>query len=291
MKKVGVIIGRFQVAELHEGHKAIIESVQSECYWTCILLGTTSIFSRRNPLNFCQRRSMIKESYQNVDIFPITNHIDDKIWSANIDHLLESLYPGKEIVLYHGRDSFVKCYSGKFKTQYIAIDFPNVSGTSHRDVIQSDYNLSSRKSYINASTLLYPTSYQCVDAVVCNPKTEVLIGFKTLNQQWSFPGGFVDPQDPDLETASARELQEETGILYWPMEYAGSLRINDWRFRDCEHDIMTAVFVRRFGQQDSFKDSDELQQLQFVTYKKAKSLLHEKNNQILEVAWKKISLR
>jgi len=60
---VGVIIGRFQVAELHDGHHMIISSVLERHKKVLIFLGSTPdvLVTKQNPLDFLTRQQMIQE--------------------------------------------------------------------------------------------------------------------------------------------------------------------------------------------------------------------------------------
>lgn len=71
-------------------------------------------------------------------------------------------------------------------------------------------------------TYAYPRPAVTVDAVIFrihNDQREVLLierGHPPFEHQWALPGGFVD-MDEDLETAVARELEEETGLKNIPL--------------------------------------------------------------------------
>ncbi len=96
----------------------------------------------------------------------------------------------------------------------------------------------------------YPTSFQATDAFVYNNENEtLLLGRKKWdNGKWRFVGGFVDPKDLSLEDAAYRERIEEAGknLECEKPKYLFSIRIDDPRYRESEHKIMSAVFLHQF---------------------------------------------
>jgi bifunctional NMN adenylyltransferase/nudix hydrolase len=106
-----------------------------------------------------------------------------------------------------------------------------------------------------SNAIIYPTSFQAVDIVVFNRATnEILLGskydkpHKTPKKEKRFIGGFVDPADASLEVAARRELGEEAGrnLEVSDPKYLGSFRVDDPRYRDSIHKIMSAVFFCEF---------------------------------------------
>jgi bifunctional NMN adenylyltransferase/nudix hydrolase len=76
-----------------------------------------------------------------------------------------------------------------------------------------------------------------------NDGTQVLLGKKHHATAWRFPGGFADPTDTDYEEAAKRELQEECGdIKTTAVNYIGSAKIDDWRYRSEADKIITLLF-------------------------------------------------
>ncbi len=81
-----------------------------------------------------------------------------------------------------------------------------------------------------------------MDIACFSPDGELLLGKRDSQKGWRLPGGFVDPRDGDLESSARRELYEETCISSFEMEYLGSYRIEDYRYKKEPHAIMTVLF-------------------------------------------------
>jgi len=59
MKKVSVIIGRFQIHKLHKGHLALIEEAKKISGFVLILIGVTSATGTDlNPISFEARKRL-----------------------------------------------------------------------------------------------------------------------------------------------------------------------------------------------------------------------------------------
>ncbi|SKC60770.1 NUDIX domain-containing protein [Ohtaekwangia koreensis] len=246
MNKIGVIIARFQSPYLHEGHKSIIESVKQKHNTVVVVLGVSPVRgSKRNPLNFHTRERMIKKEYTDIVVLPLSDHPLDKKWSQNLDILLADTFPGSRFVLYGSRDSFKSYYSGSNETFELPENGSH-SATTIREQI-SDRVMDSeefRTGIIYAYANTYPKVYPTVDiAVFQNERTEILLGRKDIDNKWRLLGGFSDPTDDSFEAAAARELREECGdIVTTPMEYEGSFRVADWRYKNETDKIITTLF-------------------------------------------------
>lgn len=246
MNNIGVIIARFQSPYLHEGHKSIIESVKQKHNTVVVVLGVSPVRgSKRNPLNFHTRERMVKKEYTDIVVLPLSDHPLDRKWSQNLDILLADTFPGSRFVLYGSRDSFKSYYSGSNET----VDLPengDHSATTIREQI-SDKVMDSeefRTGIIYAYANMYPKVYPTVDiAVFQNERTEILLGRKDIDNKWRLLGGFSDPTDDSFEAAAARELREECGdIVTTPMQYEGSFRVADWRYKNETDKIITTLF-------------------------------------------------
>jgi len=65
--------------------------------------------------------------------------------------------------------------------------------------------------------------------------------------EWRFLGGFADASDENYEAAANRELTEECGsVETGKMQYIGSAKIDDWRYRNEADKIITLFLIQRF---------------------------------------------
>jgi bifunctional NMN adenylyltransferase/nudix hydrolase len=273
---IGVIIARFQTPYLHEGHRALIESVKVHHNKIVIVLGVSPVLgSRRNPLDFHTRERMIKKEYNDVVVLPLPNHPIDATWSENLDTLLANTFPGAKFKLYGSRDSFVPFYSGKNNTEQLP-ETGSHSSTIIREKI-SDRVLDSeefRTGIIYAYSNTYLKVYPTVDiAVFRNNKKEILLGRKSIDNKWRLLGGFSDPTDDSYEIAAKRELTEECGpIDTTPMQYEASFRVADWRYMNEADKIITSLFSTDFVSGDP-KGSDDISEVKWFGLREVEEMM------------------
>jgi bifunctional NMN adenylyltransferase/nudix hydrolase len=244
---VGVIVGRFQVPDLHEGHRSVISQVVAWHRKVIICIGVShALGSGKNPLDYITREKMIRHYFPQpeITIVPMIDLPTDEQWSEQIDRTVSALCPVNTIVLYGGRDSFLPHYKGKFKTKALSMNI-SVSGTEVRDAVgkrvldTADF----RAGVIYATQNQYPKVFPTVDIAVTTDTDILLVRKKVDGGKWRVPGGFVHPNDSTLEEAAARELTEECGRFeHGPMEYVSSLLVNDWRYRWEKDKIITTLF-------------------------------------------------
>ena len=128
MPKLGVIVVRFQVPILHEGHMSLINRAVSECDRVLIVIGTTdAIYTKKNPLELKEVMTAIVDSLpidyvesivngsNKLDIAVIKDHPSDSYWSENFDALIrrDNTYSGlndSDVVLY-GSKEYAKYWS------------------------------------------------------------------------------------------------------------------------------------------------------------------------------------
>lgn len=266
---VGVIIGRFQVPNLHAGHKELIYSILDRHKKVVVLLGSTPgvLVTRRQPMDFMTRKLMLEEEFHHrLIILPLQDMPDDQDWSEQVDSkIIETFGDHTSVNLYGSRDSFIPHYKGKFHT--IALqDSVELSGTEIRKEVSDEVRQSEdfRKGVIYAAFNKHPTVFPTVDIVAFDStKEKVALGRKRTDPEgkWRFPGGFLDPrQDSCLEDAALREAREEIGDMdFHSPFYLGSTIINDWRYRSEVDSIITSVFEvhARYG---AIQAGDDLQE-------------------------------
>lgn len=245
---VGVVIGRFQVNKLHAGHIELLDWVFSQHKKVILFLGISpSKISRNNPLDFEARCHMIKESYPKFIIIPIVDKRDDKTWSLALDLSINNMIsPGQSVVLYGSRDSFIKHYTGGYKTQELIGDNQIWSGSQVRDSLRkeviNDENF--RAGVIWATQNQYPRVLPTVD-VACFNDGEILLVNKPDEELYRFPGGFVDILDENYAAAALRELKEETCVCGSDPIYVTDCKIRDWRYSNVDI-IHTTLFKVQF---------------------------------------------
>lgn len=246
----GVIIGRFQVHELHQAHIELIDYVLSKHQKVILFLGVAAANgTRRNPMDFPTRKAMMVEKYPGKfsAILPIHDNRSDIEWSKEIDKRIKEIAIGSAI-LYGSRDSFIPHYKGQFKVQELETK-TFTSGTEVRKNISQQVIGSSefRAGVIYSVYNNYPTVYSTVDVAILNNDGEILLGKKPNEDRYRFIGGFVDVKDENDFAACRREAFEETGAQVEPYEFVTSLKVKDWRYeKETDRKIMTRLYKARF---------------------------------------------
>lgn len=268
--QVGVLIGRFQVPEIHKGQRQTIDAVFSRHKRVIILLGVSPVkLSRRDPLDFVTRKLMIEKVYPKAIVMPIADTPDDRNWSKAVDHAIESAVADMTATLYGSRDSFIPHYFGRYPTVELQASL-DMSGTEAREA--ASMMVRAEKGYrvgiIYAAYNRYPISYQCVDAIIWRrADNNILLGRKKTDAAglYRFMGGFVQPEDESLDAAVRREAMEETGnIEFAAPRYLHSIRVEDWRYKKERDKILTAVFALEYlwGSPIPSDDIDQLKWFQ-----------------------------
>lgn len=257
----GVLIARFQIDELHEGHRRLIEEVERMHEKVIILLGDKPTpVTATNPLSYEVRRQMVLAEYPFVEIYRLMDIKCNKKWSNRVDNLIG--HDQNDVVLYSGRDGFIPWYTGKYKTVELDLGIESISATARRKEIgltsvtnplHSDANF--RRGIIYAMQNLPHRTYTTVDMAIIRESKgqrfmrvplELLLARKPDEELWRFPGGFVDKGEKFAD-AAARETIEETGLNVKKWYYLDDFMIPDWRVQGVEGvDHKTVLMVGQY---------------------------------------------
>src|SRR5271156_3658513 len=203
---VGVIIGRFQVPELHIGHKKLFSIVMNRHKRVVVLLAIPAWRGgTKNPLDYTSRQQMIHTDYPDVLVSYICDRQTDEAWSKDVDRIVKSFYPLEKATLYGGREGFISHYTGELPT-IETLEDPSLdaqSGTDARDNAAAlPRNSADFRAGVIYGTFAVPSQIcMCVDgAVIDTSKAEprLLLIRKPNEKKWRFPGGRVDPGDISL---------------------------------------------------------------------------------------------
>lgn len=281
-KRLGVIVGRFQTPELHEGHRALLNAVVDKSDSVLIALSSSANTpSKSNPLPYEARRAMLNAYLGECDELQIEEIFDcpsDQAWSDNLDkmvykkaRILIDADPNLEITLYGGRDSFIPRYYGRYQTLELELKV-EASATAIREAIQFSHSQDFLRGMVYTTQLLRPRVFPTVDIALTIRTGDgyaVLLGRKENEEKWRFPGGFVDPSDPSFEYAAIRELREETliNLLGLRLDLIEQRKIRDWRYSNGTDALMTSFFHINLEEMPNYIAGDDLKELKWFQVK------------------------
>ncbi len=289
---VGVVVGRFQVSELHAGHRHLLNEVYRKHKKVIIAIGSRAGQpTKRDPLDYELRRTMLQKLYPRAVIRPIFDHTSNCAWCKRLDNLIEDTFPNQSAVLYGSRDSFVRAYVGKFPTKFVR-SVSAVSGTSLRENIAKVPKGSKlfREGAIYVTANRHPVTYPTVDVAILRDD-EVLLGGKMIDGgKLRFIGGFVDPADQSLEKAARREASEEVkNAVIGNFLFMGSSRINDYRYRGSGDGIVTSFFKAQFYDGNP-KPGDDIDWLTWVKVSKIRNKLIPSHRPLGEILIREVCM-
>lgn len=260
--EIGVVIGRFQLHELHNAHKELIQHVIDRHDKVIIFLGTSSaIGTQRHPLDFITRKYMIEEVFSNITILPLPDNKSDEVWSNQIHTKVREVFYQGDVTLYGSRDSFIPYYKGSWKcielepTSYVnATDIRNK--LAKKVLSSSDFRAGIIYSVYNQ----YPSAQPTVDLFI-KKENKILLGRKPTQKEFRFIGGFVDPKDENEIQSCRREGAEETGLELGNFKFICSRKVDDWRYYGIKNrSVMTHFYECNviFGHPQPMDDIEEL---------------------------------
>ena len=288
MERTAVVIGRFQVGELTEGHTFLIDYALSHSEKLVIVIGESPTrLTTKHPLNYEIREQMIKELYPEAIVLKLNDYHGDDVWSEKLDELIA---PYHNITIYCSRDGFNLYYKGKQKVLCVNSPIPEVSGTEERKAVLSKVKQINNRFFrwgaIWATQYKFPTMYPCVDIGILryniDKSTDILIGRKPNESKFRLAGGFVDPSDESLEDAAFREMTEELGpIQIHELKYVCSKKVNDWRYKGSSDKMMTSLFVayKLAGQEQA---GDDLEEIKWVNLNSAEDEVFDGHKTLIQ---------
>jgi bifunctional NMN adenylyltransferase/nudix hydrolase len=264
---IGVIVGRFQVPDLHAGHRHLIETALQENDAIHIVLGCTAGFpDDRDPLSAEVRAEMIQQEYPGISTSTITDVHNAQLWSQILDGKLRKLFSEQTVRLYGSRGSFGKVYTGTYPFTYVD-HVPNVSGTKLRLTALCRNSNEYRLGLIHSQQARSPIPYGTVDLAVIHPNTGmILVGSKEADgERKRFVGGFLDVTDESDETAALREFSEEVpGVAVKDITYVMSCKGDDLRYRGRKDGTITRLFLANYVSGDLVA-GDDLHSVEWVS--------------------------
>lgn len=285
-RAVGIIVGRFQVPDLHSGHKSLFTkageklSELTEQYSLIVGIGVSPLIGDKdNPLSYEMRHNVINYylrnssdfSEDNYQIIPILDVGNDGEWYAGVENLVKTMHPNTKIYFIGSRDSWIEKYKGSVEVLKIESD-DDCSGTDVRKYIATSAPLNSELFYqgvIYGVMNRYDRVNATVDIVPIVDDTHIILGQKPGETTWRFPGGFSDPSDSSFAHSASRELLEEMDIYFpsFSLKYINSFRIHDWRYAHSSDSIISTFFAAKLTSPVEFKAGDDLAQAKMFTIK------------------------
>lgn len=263
---IGVIVAKFQVPYLHEGHRAVLLHAVRENDRLLVVLGdSAALNTREKPLPFVVRSHMVeqfaRETGAAIDIRVIMDHPSNQVWSEHLDAIIQCSVDARDLVrIYGGRDSFLPKYSGVYPKHEVE-EIPHTSGTQLRRQIKPRDDVKFREGMIHAANIRYPAVHTTVDVAIFKENTHILLARKPGETKMRFPGGFASPESKSFEMDAIRELNEECGSNLdvggaRRLKYAGSKIVDDYRYRGEVDKVKTLLYVGEywFGPVDAGDD-------------------------------------
>jgi len=248
----GVVVGRFQVHEMHDGHMELFRVVRGRHSRVIVFLGCTKVGpTRHDPLDFETRRKMVQAKFPDFTVLPLQDKKTDEEWSTELDARIDDAVGGvpAEIVLYGSRESFAPFYHGRHGVKELDVEVPtSLSATDIREKLTNEVmeDPKFRAGVIYAMNQLYPRCITTVDVAILHARGDggvsILLGKKAEDVGWRFVGGHAKPLTPTFEQDVKDEAFEETGLDVSGIGYVGSSRIESWRWKAEKSEGMKTLF-------------------------------------------------
>ena len=244
-KDIGVVVARFQVPNLHDGHKDLINYVKSRHDKIIVILGLAPFqYTYNNPLDFRTRMYMLQSEYPDIKIGYIADCYSDEQWSKELDSIISKYVKNKDVILYGSRDSFIKYYSGQYKTEEYKPKII-ISGTEIREKISEkikstyDFRVGVIHGVMNVPSFVIPT----VDLLILRDNKEILLGRKKNEDVYGFVGAYCYPKETIFDTAIRvfKEKLNVDNVDKHNLEFYDSFFIDDWKWKNEKQKITTSL--------------------------------------------------
>lgn len=247
---VAVVVGRFHVPQLHEGHVSLFETAFRECDEVLAVLGTPYTLSENDPLSFELRRLMLMGRFPHRPLRIIESPSlpsSSEARSQLLDEIIDLECAGKRPVIYGSSDSIVHKYTGRHPTRETDT-ITSVRGTEIRKAIMPKDSVVFREGAIYAVRTLKPRPYPAVDvAPVWGNRKEVMLISKPEDEgKFRFAGVFYNPNEPafdeSFENAARRCIDKELGGINAGIPVpVGSRKIIDPRFKRTRDGVISTL--------------------------------------------------
>lgn len=261
---IGVIIGRFQVHDLHASQVEMIESVMAKHRKVVLFLGVSpTLVTKRNPLDFVSRKEMILARFPQLTVLALPDVRSDQEWSITLDRRIREVLPVGKIMLYGRREGVLERYRGEFPTNELE-PTTFVSGTEVRKNVSNEVMTSRdfRAGVIYAAYNQYDKVFAAVEVAVLKGHN-ILLARKPTENELRFIGGFTLPDDNSFEDTVRREVRTEACIEVHNIRYVGSAKIDDWRYREESDKIISLLYVADYAG-GHIEPNDDISELRLV---------------------------
>jgi bifunctional NMN adenylyltransferase/nudix hydrolase len=264
-RSYGVIVGRFQVNDLHDGHMELFRQVKARHDGVVVFVGNHPAgLTKDHPLTFEVRKRMIEAKFPDFIVRKLNDTRSDESWSKQLDAAIGDVIDGPAaFTLYGGRDSFVPHYEGKYTPVELTLSLESqkISGTAIREKFATTVLESSdfRAGMIYAAAQLWPVLLPTVDiAIFTTDYTKILLGRKDSDpeEKFRFVGGHAEKKTHSYEQDAHKEVFEETTLDAYAMEYIGSALIPDWRYNTPDRGVKTTFFATTVMSQGAVAKDD-----------------------------------
>lgn len=100
--KTAIVVGRFQVPRLTDGHQFILRCAEKQGHLV-VFLRCGSKVDNKNPLTYEMRQSVVRQAFSFAEIHPLYDQGTDVEWAETLDDYVDSRY--REPTFYCGPSS------------------------------------------------------------------------------------------------------------------------------------------------------------------------------------------